>query len=110
LEVEIKMRDELIQTASKRNQKLGFANDDLLEKIEVFQETESSLHHELEDLKSSKSNMQMTMKAMNAKIQDIRQAQSEEYENMCDMIKKSKSVGAENDRLYREMTSSGNIC
>lgn len=53
--------------------------------------------------------MQMTMKAMDTNIKDIREAQAGEIATVGEMIKKSKQIGAENERLYREMTNSGNV-
>ena len=107
LEVELKKKDEAIQLSTKRNQKLSFANDDILEKIEICQETQLTLEKELNELQSSKTNMQMTHKAMDANIAEMREMQSNEVSNVTTLISQSKVSLEEQEKLFADMTQSG---
>lgn len=107
-ENEVKQKDEKIHELGLENRNMELSNDELLEKIEVNQETQSILEKELLNSRSSKSRMILTMQAMISTIESMEKSEAEQLCTLQEQISKSQSIRDVNENLHPELANSGN--
>jgi chromosome segregation ATPase len=83
---EIKTSENKIQTLLQQNNHLMKSNEESDEKIDINEEMKENLEKEFDELYSSKSNMMLTLQAINSKIDEVSKKTTEEVVRLHQMI------------------------
>jgi predicted nucleic acid-binding Zn-ribbon protein len=83
---EIKTSENKIQTLLQQKNHLMKSNEESDEKIDINEEMKENLEKEFDELYSSKSNMMLTLQAINSKIDEVSKKTTEEVVRLHQMI------------------------